>query len=166
MYGFFKKTIMNRKSSPITEPIKGNSEKYLSYREAFARIKFAQEEKFYLEAISIEESIITDRLISHLHGTNKIAIENEKDVHKKYSFHKLIELLSSEEVDESKLKTRLFTWKDDRNICLHRLAKSFPGSSTKNIDEFLNFAEKTAKTGENLVRDVLAWHKKMKTSNQ
>lgn len=46
--------------------IKGNAAKFWSYREAWTRIKQAQEQGFYLEAVTIEESIISDRLMSYL----------------------------------------------------------------------------------------------------
>jgi hypothetical protein len=52
--------------------ITGNVVKYLSYREAWTRIKQAQEQGFYLEAVTLEESIITDRLISYLVGVGAI----------------------------------------------------------------------------------------------
>ena len=43
-----------------------NTAKYESYTEAWRRIKAAQEKEFFLEAIVIEESIISDRLVSYL----------------------------------------------------------------------------------------------------
>ena len=156
---------MNRKSDPVNKTVKGNKEKYLSYKEAFARIKLAKSEGFYLEAITIQESIITDRLISYFHGTNKIIIRNEKEAHKKYSFHRLIELLEQEKSIDSGLCKSLMKWKDDRNKCLHRIAKSFTGNPTQNIDEFLNHAKNTADKGDGLVRKILVWHKKMQNFN-
>jgi hypothetical protein len=49
-----------RKSKVLQKEIKGNSTKYESYREAWSRIKLAQENHFFLEAIAIQESIIFD----------------------------------------------------------------------------------------------------------
>jgi len=51
------------KAVPIPER---HANKYFSYREAWVRIKKAQGYGFYLEAITLEESIITDRLVSYL----------------------------------------------------------------------------------------------------
>ena len=50
----------------MKKSIKGNAQKYLSFKEAWARIKSAQEAGFYLEAIAIQESIMSDRIISYL----------------------------------------------------------------------------------------------------
>lgn len=49
---------------------KGNVAKAASYREAKARIKAAKEQHFYIEAIAIIESIISDRILSYLHGAH------------------------------------------------------------------------------------------------
>ena len=54
------------KSEKTEVPIQGNAEKYRSYREAWARVKQAQQHGFYIEAVTIEESIISDRLTSYL----------------------------------------------------------------------------------------------------
>ena len=56
------------KSENVGKAKKGNIEKFNSYAEGFARINEANEKGFYLEAITIEESIIVDRLLSHLHS--------------------------------------------------------------------------------------------------
>jgi hypothetical protein len=47
-----------RKSTSPQKLIAGNSSKYDSYREAWSRIKLAQDNGFFLEAITIQESII------------------------------------------------------------------------------------------------------------
>lgn len=52
------------KSSALAQPINGNGDKFRAYRESWTRIKEAQKQGFYLEAITIEESIISDRLSS------------------------------------------------------------------------------------------------------
>ncbi len=59
-----------KKGSPVTKKISGNAEKYKSYYEAWSRIRKAQKNQFFLEAITIQESIISDRLISFLAGSN------------------------------------------------------------------------------------------------
>ncbi|NJM48932.1 MAG: hypothetical protein HC860_24505 [Alkalinema sp. RU_4_3] len=47
-----------KKSSFPQKDVAGNVNKYESYREAWSRIKHAQENGFFLEAITIQESII------------------------------------------------------------------------------------------------------------
>lgn len=44
----------------------GDRAKYLSYAEAWARIRLASRQGFFLEAVTVEESIISDRLTSYL----------------------------------------------------------------------------------------------------
>ena len=56
-----KTTIRKSKASPA---VKGNVRKANSYREAWARIKLARRQGFFLEAVTIEESIIFDRLLA------------------------------------------------------------------------------------------------------
>lgn len=74
---------------PVDQPkpklINGNARKYYGYQEAWRRIKRAQEEGFFLEVVTIAESIITDRLISHL-----VKIEKFIPSAQNYSFHLLI----------------------------------------------------------------------------
>ena len=68
-----------RKSERLSTEISGNVNKYEAYREAWSRIKFAQENHFFLEAIAIQESIISDRLIrllSHPAISNPLTIGN------------------------------------------------------------------------------------------
>ena len=55
-----------RKSQVSEKKIKGNARKYDAYREAWTRIKQAQKNGFFLEAITIQESIISDRLIESI----------------------------------------------------------------------------------------------------
>ena len=57
-------------SNPPTTPTNGNHAKYLSYRLARDRMKAAIEADFPLEAVTIAESLITDRLLSfvNFHG--------------------------------------------------------------------------------------------------
>jgi hypothetical protein len=54
-----------RKSTSPQKLIAGNSSKYDSYHEAGSRIQLAQDNGFFLEAITIQESIISDRLINN-----------------------------------------------------------------------------------------------------
>ncbi len=54
-----------KKSTPPANGVTGNAAKYESYREAWSRIDAACENQFFLEAITIEESIISDRIISY-----------------------------------------------------------------------------------------------------
>ncbi len=50
--------------------MKANTAKYLSYAEAWRRIKSANEREFYFEVVTLCESIISDRLLSYLLGVD------------------------------------------------------------------------------------------------
>ena len=52
---------------PERKPVQGNAEKYERYKKAHERLKKAIEQEFYIEAAMICESLISDRLHSHLH---------------------------------------------------------------------------------------------------
>jgi len=66
-----------------------NANKYFSYSEAWVRIKKARGSGFYLEAVTLEESIIADRLLSFLVCIGEIDAEAQVE---KCSFGQLIQL--------------------------------------------------------------------------
>jgi hypothetical protein len=138
-----------------------NHAKYLSYREAWDRINAAIKLEFYFEAITLCESIISDRLLSYVHGE----IPAEK-VHVRTSLQKLITswrkhagtaLLNEQGCDLGK---QLDAWREDRNHVVHGLVKSHPGTPTKDVADFISLAKKTAVTGKRLAREISAWHRK------
>lgn len=47
-----------------------STSKHLSYAEAWRRIKNATESGFHFEAVTLCESIISDRLLSYVRGAN------------------------------------------------------------------------------------------------
>lgn len=140
----------------------------MSYREAWARIKQAQQQQFFLEAVTLEESIITDRLICYLvvTGTIKPACE----LHKYPNFGQLIKLwkllhahpisIRVRGIEFEDLQTSVDFWRQRRNKIVHGMVKSHPGSATDDIVNFLEFAKATATEGELLARAVTAWVKK------
>ncbi len=79
---------MPRKSTKSVSK-KGNVPKADSYREAWARIELAQKDGFYIEVASIVESILSDRLLSYLHGAHKFPLRNKKGWN--WSFKKLLD---------------------------------------------------------------------------
>ncbi|MBA2376824.1 MAG: GIY-YIG nuclease family protein, partial [Rubrobacter sp.] len=140
---------------------RGNAEKYLSYREAWARIKAAQGHGFYLEAVTIEESIISDRLIRYLLSVN--AIELKDDSHRYPPFGQLIQLWKQERPEPitsrgvDNLQEAVDHWRRHRNNIVHGLVKSNPGTPTEDIDDFLWAARQAAAEGEKLAKAVSQW---------
>jgi hypothetical protein len=136
-----------------------NSAKHLSYTAAWDRIKSAMEAGYYLESVALCESIISDRLISHVQGvsgkkeslrtTFKQIIQDWKDVSGPVSWGKYSDLPSA--VD---------AWRRNRNTVVHGMVKSEPGKPTQSPDSFLEMAKESAEEGRSLAKAVCAWHKK------
>lgn len=123
--------------------------RYHLYRAAYARVNEAIEKGFYLEAISIIESLISDRLesrVSYLIG-------------KDFSFKELGSLIvkiKKEETDSMLLlivTNRLDEWRIDRNRALHEMAKiAVDNKST--WQERIDDLKSVAKIGLKLLRDI------------
>lgn len=152
---------MKKSEAPKTPP-KGNAAKYLSYREAWARIKIANREGFYLEAITLQESIITDRLISYLTVVGEIQTPTE--VHKYPSFGNLIQLWKKQnpivievEGQTISLQEAVEQWRILRNQAVHGMVKSHPGTPTASIEDFLAVAARAANEGTILAKAVSKW---------
>lgn len=138
---------------------KGNQKKYLSYKFAHSQIKRAIENEFPIEAIGIEESIISDRIFSFLSGIGSIKKGNQKWP----NFNKLIDKLGEEirngnaELDFKNIDL-LHDWRKKRNTVIHGIAKSSPGKET-NLEEFKSISMEAAKEGKLLVGRIQKWHK-------
>jgi hypothetical protein len=157
-----------RKSEILQKEIKGNSTKYESYREAWSRIKLAQENHFFLEAIAIQESIISDRLFSFLSrptSPNPLSKNNNGQFP---LLSRLIEHWRSQFPDGIQsgsypdLIKAVDDWRQMRNEALHAIAKSEPGQPTQPIDLFLQKAKDAAEKGESLTREICNWCEKEK----
>lgn len=134
------------------EAKKGNKVKYDAYTEAFARIKAANESNFFLEAVAIQEAIISDRLKSHLGHLGKLPKRNRP------TLFDLVETWKSENQDQNleikiNLPELVDQWRVLRNQAVHGLV------CTPGVDDFLKSAKAAAKSGEILTKAVCAWHK-------
>jgi len=160
---------MTKKSQSPTISPKGNATKYLSYTEAWTRIKLARQEGFFFEAIALEESMITDRLISYL-----VFVEEIKQTTEVYNkrFGELLKLwkrlhpMPIAAMGRSNLQEAVDQWRILRNKAIHGMVKSHPGSPTEAVDDFLAVAESAASEGEILARAVSEWCRKMKTARK
>lgn len=136
-----------------------NLAKYISYKEAWARIKDANRKGFHFEVVTICESIISDRLQSYVLGVTIGTSSNEH-----YTFKKLISKWRSLENGKvpykksADLSMEVDEWRKARNEVVHGLVKSKPGQATENVESFLLKAEKTAQAGMVLARQVSDWH--------
>lgn len=141
---------------------KPNSAKAKAYVLAFGMINTALEKGCPLQAITIEESILTDRLSSTLNAKKE----------KKTPFSTLngalrewekqtkggVSLFDKEMTD---LWPQLKAWWDERNELLHGIAKSPCGEGPSiPAEEFMARAEKAAKEGLEFARIVVRWTQK------
>ena len=117
--------------------------RYETYKGVLSKYKKAMEVGCYLEAITLMESIIFDRLASIV---NEI---NGKDIPTKMSFGKLIKKTRDIEFLSSYTEG-LKKWKDNRNSAIHGMAKSLePG-----FNEKYNATKEVAEIGCELFRKV------------
>ena len=114
---------------------------------------------YYLEAITIQESIISDRLLSFLIRSNLLDISPEK-LHS-ISFSRLIKI-AEPYLDNLNLIEDLHAFRKMRNNCIHGFVKSFPNKPTPEVKDFMALASKTAKMGKQITREIDNWHKRNK----
>lgn len=154
-----------RKSKPRTaNATKGDEAKFLSYAEAWARIRAARKHGFFLEAVTIQESIISDRLTSFVvkncgeDSTSKSlrTLHNLTGAWIKLSEGKLPATAACRiEMDE--LHLRLNRWREERNDVVHGLVKSRASKGDDHIEDFLTRAATAALEGEVLARQISRW---------
>lgn len=142
-----------------------NIKKYYSYKEAYNLMVRAINNGFFFEAITIQESIISDRLLSFVVG-KKIIEVNENEIHKnKVSLGNLIIATKDYMTGFDSLHAELLKFKNQRNICVHSLVKSYPGKPTVDVVDIITLAKETSTNGEKLTREVLKWHKHEKNKS-
>lgn len=135
-----------------------NKIKGASFTYAFGRINESIKQSFYLEAITLAESIISDRLLSHVK-------HHDGKVNRKTTLQQLIS--KAQKVSMSNLTTKsgedmfhaLDEWRINRNKCVHTVAKYEPGEPTITVDKFIEMTKTSALDGKKLARLVCDWHK-------
>jgi len=142
-----------------------NANKYFCYREAWVRIKKAQGYGFYLEAVTLEESIIADRLVSFLVCVGEIQADTQVE---KHSFGYLIQQWTKRVPEPiptkyfHDLRSAIDEWRKRRNSVVHGMVKSVPGSNHNDVLDFLEEAKFVALQGEALARAISDWARKTK----
>ena len=137
------------------------------YRGTYKRLKEAIEAGFWIEAIALCESIISDRLqarISHLKGHSEDARRNKmlgglvrqiKTQEKQIGFEKLHAIYDD-----------IAKWKDDRNEAVHRAVKLNVGETFRKWDEFYDALEQTAREGADICRRLTNEQNRIKRLDQ
>jgi hypothetical protein len=131
------------------------------YTEAFARIESSISSEHYFEAITIEESIISDRIVSFLDSMDLVKVD---ELHRQ-SFASLITLWKFAVLTPSAiwepcegLIKEVDEWRKRRNKYVHGLVR-FPNqrANIPTTKEFLQGAKNAAVKGKELSRSVSNW---------
>lgn len=140
-----------------------NLQKYFTYKNAYERIDSAIQDGYFLEAITIEESILTDRLFrlckdnGFSHSWDRATLGLELTFIKNKIESGLIkEFAFCSELDDF--------WRN-RNVCLHQIVKSDLGAPTIEFSELIQLANLTAVAGKTLCQEVNNWVKSYKRIN-
>ncbi|MDP5459601.1 hypothetical protein [Alishewanella sp. SMS8] len=123
------------------------SKKETRFQEILDRINKAILNGFYLEAIALQESCISDRLSLALYMKGKKAGTK--------SLSKLIELCDS--FVSCDLLKQINSWRRDRNKSIHNLVRSSPLEEQKELFELDKFTSVTAEKGMALTLNVNNW---------
>ena len=139
--------------------------RYNLYRHCNAQLKHAMANGFYLEAITLLESMITDRLesrIAALHGQDEIyrAFGTLGELlfgrRSRTKDQRIIGLLSKDLDEPSELVDlyhRINEWRSNRNACLHEMVK-LGDESDKEWKYRYAHSKSVAKAGQKLFRDL------------
>lgn len=144
-----------------------NEQKSSRYAFALGRIRSAMQSEFYLEALTIEESLITDRLLASL---------EHRQVGERDERQRLFELIKKHQVDpgldpaawagEEKV-TDLFDelqqWRVKRNDLIHGFGKCLPGSDLETPPYLMARAKQAAERGLVLFRMLDGWLRRQMT---
>ena len=138
---------MNYRSREIADTPEKGHKRYEVYKAVLDQYKKSVEAGFYLEAITLMESIITDRLESKLIFSGLISKEEAfrtlDNCLKKLKNH--FEILPSDLIDA------LSAWKDERNRALHEMAKIEEGDETT-FDQRYSSLKAVAEDGHGLFK--------------
>lgn len=164
-----------------------NYEKQARYARAHERLKLALKYGFHIEAAMICESIITDRLHSHLHWriyiANNLTPEMIKPLELKHNqklrflghpnFGFLIKVIQSDfdhlgDTRYIDLPARLDDWRKSRNRIAHGTVYTEPGKKTY-VDTFEAFLERAricASDGKPLLDCLNSWDRAIKSKHR
>jgi hypothetical protein len=120
---------------------------------------------YYLEAVTLEESIISDRLISYLvkigaaNPDMKLQKQALAELIKQWKIH-VPEAICDRHCHD--LQSEIDAWRLRRNVVVHSMVKSVPGVEHKDVSSFKAEAKETALEGHKLAKSLCEWYKKIK----
>ncbi len=146
-----------RKSKVADKPPQGKKHRYYSYCEAWARIASANRQGFYLESVTIVESILSDRIRSYMQARDIFLDESRFiSLSKRVGEWRKIEKNNISFKNFECLISAVTEWVNRRNIVVHAIV-SQRIAERESIDDFLSFSKTTAQDGTNLARAMSAW---------
>lgn len=151
--------MQNNSTSTDAVKRKPNTSKGKSYALAYGMIKAAMDKDCPLQAITIEESIITDRLSSTLnaHKKSKTPFQTLNGALTAWRNLKAPEAAIFDEYMVG-LRPRLWEWWKKRNAMLHGIAKSTCGEGPDiESDAFMETARQVAVEGKDLADKIKKW---------
>ncbi len=140
------------------KPESPNHAKQLSYKFAMHRIEHAIQQRFFLEAVIISESIISDRLLSAARSTAATGVAKSS---KHEGLSSLIRQAKNSGMPAG-LAEAIDAWRQRRNQVAHAVAKSAPGEPTMSVSDFWALASETADEGRRLITAVKRWSESAK----
>jgi len=138
--------------------------KSVLYAFAIERYERAMGGGFYLEAITLCESMITDRLLSSLARREKRILKASTPLNDLIKMHQRLEYEERSATTggrrEPDIFAALMTWKGERNALLHGFAKCVPGDELNDPAVLVDRAKEAALHGMRLFRLLDNWHAK------
>jgi hypothetical protein len=150
------------------QPMNKNTVKQDSYSVAWAQMSKAIDAGFFLEAVAIQESMMFDRIRSFLEFVVQEEVKDETPFSRvlrrwEAELNADRKQLPPKWESEGDLPKRILDWIDARNVVVHKMVRSRPGTPTMPIDQFLALAKSAAEGGAILCREVSDWHRRQKT---
>lgn len=118
--------------------------------DALEKINKAIEAGFYLEAITLQECLISNCLYNYLWAKNK--------KFKNPSFQKLILEFNKHTKTHKKMIDEIDSWRVKRNKALHGYIESKIEALSESQDNFLIFSKATAIEGQTLSQNICYWY--------
>ena len=124
-----------------------------AYQDALNQIKQAVNNKYYLEAIVLEECLISNCLFNYLEGKS-IKLD-------KQTFHSLVDKIITLDVhlpEQPTLFKDIDKWRKGRNVAIHGFITSRSEELTKSRLDFPVLTESIAKQGEEYCSIIIDWY--------
>lgn len=135
----------NIKERMVADTKEKGKVRYVRYKHVLEQYNKAMESGFYLEAVTLMESIISDRLESraaYLEKTNGFE-----------TLGKLCNILSSDDILKD-IIPQVVEWKNGRNKVLHEMSKIDNTNVNENFDSKYNSAKQLGECGLDIFRKI------------